>query len=245
MWDKLIGIRVQSVIVMTKTVKPDFTTKHVWGKDEQNLNRIVNKYDVNDPTETIYVMSMIDNHDVKTEKQVIEQIENHKNGGCGKSDCWTQMNSDLDDRANIMYESQMKEFGEYRYTKETCIQYLKDLYSRKSIEGQTMETKAIRQLSEKSGFRYKKATDGIDNKYAVDIVVESNEKEVMCGIQVKPDSYEKMNDKELKTINNSKNRRYDYPVYYLVYDTDNEQKEFKNIYAVIEQIEQLAIDTIK
>lgn len=232
-------------------IEPDYDSENVWGNSEANLNKLVNNQNINDPNETIYIMSLISEHNINSEKEVLEELNNHRDDGCDKHSCDLVMSNSLDDRVEMMYESQIDEWNFKKYSKETCKKYLYDLYTRKSINGNTMEDKAIDKLQNSREFiQVKKSVSDIDNKYAVDLEIKTKVSDSFCGIQVKPKSYSGYVDdveqmlpnatfhKNNHEMNEHKNNKYNNPVFYLEY----EDEEFENLEEVVNQIENLALD---
>jgi hypothetical protein len=108
---------------------------------------------------------------------------------------------------------------------ETCLEWIKLLYGRNTLSGQKMESKAIKDLStDLWRFELEIANDELDKKYCVDIVVKNkSSKEIVGGIQVKPQSYYHTGTDHVTQAN----KKWDYPVYHLKYD-DMESKNWIN-----------------
>lgn len=219
-------------------IEPCYNQRQVWGKHEKNLNDLVNHQGINDPSETLYIMTMISNHNIEKESELFQQLKNHRGNGCDKSNCSQVMTDTFENRVDMMYDAQLEEWDKHRYSKQTCRAYLRDLFARKSLNGSTMETKAVKKLNESTGFNFKKSTDKVDNGYAVDIVARSSKGEPFAGIQVKPESYKQMSRDRAKSINISKNNKYEHPVFYIRYDG----RGFVNLDEVVSQINDLALD---
>ena len=232
-------------------IEPDYDSDDVLRNHEKPLNKLLNENHINKPQKSIYLMKMIRNHNITSEKEVLKQIEAHKDGGCNQDNCNQVMKTNINDFVNKMYESQQNMWGFYKYSKSTCEEFLIDLFTRRSINGDTMEKKAIDDLETELDFIcVEKASGKVDGDYSVDLVVGTKKVDAFCGVQVKPTSYDfdfddvdenlpyKKFYKESDDINKRKNEKYDHPVYYLKY----EDEEFVNLEDVVDQIEELAID---
>ena len=172
-------------------IDPDYNSDDVWRSHEKPLNALVNKNGINDPTKSIYLMKMIRNHNITSEKEVLKQLEVHKDGCCNQDNCNRVMQTNIKDLTNKMYESQQDMWNFYKYNKGTCKEYLIDLFTRKSIDGDTMEKKAIEDLEAELDFIcVEKASGKVDGDYSVDLTVGTKKVDAFCGIQVKPKSYD-------------------------------------------------------
>lgn len=235
-------------------INPDYDSDDVWGNHEKSLNKLVNDHNINNPYEVLFLMNLIDNHNIKTEKGVLESLEEHKNGGCDKDNCDQVMKSSLDKRVDMMYKAQLDEWGFYKYSEDTCKEYLYDLFTRKSLDGDTMESKAVVEVQKLLNYiDVEKAISQADNKYAVDLVVKTNKGNKICGIQVKPESYNFDESKESELpyqkfynetdkLNKNKNKKYDSEVYYLKY---NDDEEFTNLNEIKNKIDNRALELAK
>lgn len=216
---------------MDKQVKPDYSSNSPWGEHEKYLNKLVNDNRINNPKDTVYIIQMVEEHGLTDEKEIIKQFNNHQDGRC---DVCGQHNTggSFKDRVNMMYDAQEQQFGSKKYSWETCYKYLYDLFTTKTIRGDSYEQKAITELSNKTEYNYSKATSVKDNEYAVDIIVEDDNE--IAGVQVKPISYEKFENGNVKRMNKYKNSKYENKVLYLIYDYNTE--EFINLDKIIKQL---------
>lgn len=216
---------------MNRKVEPDYSSNSPWGEHEKYLNKLVNNNRINDPKETVYLIKMVEEHDLNDEKEIIRQFNNHQNSKCNICGQHNKGGS-FQDRVDMMYEAQEQQFGFKKYSRETCEKYLYDLFTTKTIRGDSYEQKAIKKLTNETDYDYSKATDVEDNEYAIDIIVEDG----IAGIQVKPLSYELYDaDENLKKMNKYKNSRYENKVLYLIYDDNT--GDFININQIINQLD--------
>lgn len=204
-------------------VNPNYSKDSTWGKHEKPLNNLVNNQRINDPNDTLYISTLVREHDIDKELNVIKQFNKHQHSKC-KLCGQTNNFGDFTELVDLMYEKQSDEFGYQRYSRETCNKYLFDLFTSKTIDGIGYEGKAIDKLSDKTKHKFRKPTSKEDGEFAVDIIVEHGkiDKE-FAGIQVKPISYDKYDNKDMRIINQRKNNKFDYNVYYLYYDKDEDQ----------------------
>ena len=207
---------------------------------EKHLNNINEKYSINDPDSSLYVIDLIENHDIRSEAELVEQIADHQEG-CERDECEVESGGTLEDFAEQLYEAQAEEFGTDVYDYETCYEWVYDLFVCRSLRGRSLEEKAIDRLTEEEkAFSFVKAEKDFDVEKAVDIVVRSglNNEVDIAGVQVKPESYEGTADR-IKLTNQRKNEQYDHPVFYLFYDDD---EEFVNVDEVMEQLNAIATE---
>lgn len=203
---------------------------------EEDLNNLVNNNGINSPSDTLYLVKMVSEHNIRSESEVIRHFNNHRDEYC---DVCNQKNTggSFEDRVDIMYEAQMKEFDEYKYSWNECYDYLYELFTNRTINGQSYEEKSINMLDNRTVYDIEEATGTDDVDKAVDVIVNGLEKDVLAGIQVKPKSYEKSNYTTAKMINKSKNNKADYPVIYLYYNDNG----FTNIVDVCSKLDELSV----
>jgi len=204
--------------------------------EERELNILFNDKRINDPKKTVKIVALVNNHDIRKESEVKEQIENHLDNGCDKDSCSLVANGTIQSQSKEMYEAQEDFFGYKKYDQDIIHKYVYDVFTTRTISGVDLESRAIENLNDEISFDVRKADEELDNDYSVDLVVSSDGTD-FAGIQVKPRNYDKIQE-NMKVINDVKNTEYNHPVFYLYYKND----ELQNLGDIINQIESLALD---
>lgn len=163
-------------------------------------------------------------------EQMFDAVDKHYHEKCK---CGVKSKKTIEMIAKSVYDEQdrpeavvlLKKKGDDKWDFETCLEWIKLLYGRNTLSGQKMESKAIKDLStDLWRFELEIANDELDKKYCVDIVVKNkSSKEIVGGIQVKPQSYYHTGTDHVTQAN----KKWDYPVYHLKYD-DMESKNWIN-----------------
>jgi len=207
---------------------------------EQDLNRLNEKYGINDHRNSVHLKCLFEHHDILSKSDLKQEIREHRDGGCENPDCWTETTNAPLECGRQLYEAQMDEWDEYRYQKSVCKCWSFNLFVNRMLDGESKEREAIKQLREADPeFEFELADSRTDSEQAVDIEVMYGST-VFCGIQVKPSSY-KSTSGLTKFQNLQKNDTYDYPVFYLFYDDDG---DMENIDEVVDQINSLLLDLL-
>lgn len=181
------------------------------------LNQLSTDYMLNTPKHTIPVMKLIKVHNIKTCKELEDQINLHNVKRNPQCKCGIKGNGDICDWANSLYDAQMREWKQHRYTIDECNEWMHNLFITNSIKGAEIENTAIEMLRKELPVEYiiREATYVEDVHYRVDIVIEANQK--ISGVQVKPISY-MYAPKEIILSNNIENKKWGHPVFYWYYD---------------------------
>jgi len=196
------------------------------------LNELNGKMGISAPQRSVPVMKLIRNHNPKSKDELVELIKSHYHNNC---QCGVRSKGTIEDFGRNLYESQIQYWGEYRYSLMDCIQWEYDLFVTQSLKGNSIEKKAINLLiRELPQYSIEEANDYLDEELRIDILIKFVNVD-KCGIQVKPNTFNKMRT-EVISFNNSANERWGKPVFYLFYD-DNEN--FQNISSIIEEIKKI------
>lgn len=179
------------------------------------LNSLYGQSRASDPKESIHVMSLIREHDPSTPDDLYKAINRHYHDTCG---CGIEGGGTVEEYGDWLYEAQHDVWDEYRFDRETCRQWIYDLFIMQSLKGHNIEREA-KKLFERS-FDVSDVADFADNEYRVDLIVE-NDGGPIAGLQVKPESYKEMRD-SVKDRNKEAHDSIDEPVFYLYYDYDTE-----------------------
>lgn len=185
------------------------------------LNYLNGKYAISAPSNSVPVMKLIKYHRPYSEAALEALISSHVDGLCA---CGVKSQGDISVFAKHLYDSQWKEWREYRYSKQDCLDWQYNLFIRNSMKGRMMELKALELLRKHSAdYEVSLAEDELDEKYRVDILL-SKGQAVKYGIQVKPESFKYARasvQKHHKTLN----EECPFPVKYLYY---NKNMDFTN-----------------
>ena len=115
------------------------------------------------------------------------------------------------------------------------------LFVEGSIKGGKMEEVALKifktsKVLKDLNYTVEMGSEEDDFKHAIDIVIYDNNKEVVLGIQVKPESYKNFVGRGVHAVNVKKNKDFGKPVLYIYYNkqgvfTGNEsfKEEYKQL----------------
>lgn len=181
------------------------------------LNELNGKMRISSPNNSVPVIKLINQHKPKTSYELEKLIEYHHTHDCP---CGIKSTGTVYDFGRNLYESQKIYFKDYLFTLDECVQWEYDLFITNSLKGNTMEKKAMGEITKNLPTYYDvvKSHRFIDEECNVDIEILKEDKTVL-GVQVKPLTYN-FTDKTVKQINNIKNANYGYDVLYLYYDED-------------------------
>lgn len=196
------------------------------------LNELNGKMGISAPFKSVPVMKLIRAHHPKSKEELVELIKWHSENTC---ECGVVSQGTVESFGKNLYDSQIKYWGEIRFSLQDCIQWEYDLFVVQSLKGDIIEKKVITELAKKvPNFTFQEAEGFLDEELRIDIIIKKNGNEV-GGIQVKPLTFKKMR-REVITFNKDANQKWDKPVFYLYYD-DNES--FVNTDELITAIQKL------
>lgn len=197
------------------------------------LNELNGKMGISAPNRSVPVMKLIRIHRPKSKDELVELIKNHYEKEC---ECRIKSQGTIEDFGKNLYRSQIKYWGEYRYSLRDCIQWEYDLFIIQSLKGNLIEKKAIQILiQELPHYSIEEAEGYLDEELRIDILVKIDNKEI-CGIQVKPSTFNKMRS-EVILFNKIANERWGKPVFYLFYD---ESEKFLNMSTAVNEIKKIS-----
>lgn len=186
---------------------------------------------VSAPENSVPVIDLINAHNPHSHDELEALIEYHFLNRC---ECGIVSKGTVQDFGRNLYEKQFKEWKEYRYTLEQCIRWEYLLFVVNSLDGARCENNAIGILNAKLPNEYatQKTTGAEDANSRVDVLIIKNN-EVICGVQVKPDSFLRARQ-SVKDYQYNANLEWGKPVYHMYYDEDT--KLFINTNSVLNQI---------
>ena len=172
--------------------------------------------------------------EIKYHEQMWAEVDRHYYEKC---ECGLKSKATIEMVAQTIYDAQddpralpiLKRYGDKKWDFEIVLDFVKRLFGFNTIEGQKMEQKAIDDLSPNL-WKYKLsiASDELDKKYGVDILVEDKNGNIVGGIQVKPSSYYRTGIDHVTRMNDA----WGHPVYHLKYD-NLENKNWLNRLEII------------
>lgn len=181
------------------------------------LNELNGKMGISAPFKSVPVMKLIKAHSPKSKEELVELIKWHAENSC---ECGVVSQGTVEAFGKNLYDSQIKYWGEIRYSLQDCIQWEYDLFVVQSLKGGIVEKRAIQELTMKSpNLTFQEAEGFLDEELRIDIIIKKSGNDV-GGIQVKPLTFKKMR-REVITFNKDANQKWGKPVFYLYYD-DNE-----------------------
>jgi len=193
------------------------------------LNYLNGKYGISAPYKSVPIMKLIRKHKPKTPDELKKLIEEHFKYDCR---CGIKSKGTIETFGKNLYEAQKKEWGKYKYSLEECIEWEYNLFVINSLIGNKMEQEAIKKLKEKLPYlEIKESSDKEDEDFRVDLIVK-NGNEIVCGIQVKPESFNFVR-KNVILFNRNANQNFSVDVYYLFY---NDKLDFVNLDEIYEKI---------
>ena len=193
------------------------------------LNNLNGKYGISAPYKSVPVMKLIKQHSPKSKEELSELIKSHYENDCF---CGIKSQGTIEDFGKNLYDAQQEEWGEYRYSLQDCIQWEYDLFIMQSLKGTLIEDKALVELRKLlTEFSIEKAEGYVDEELRIDLIV-SNEIEEVCGVQVKPETFNYMRE-GVVLFNKIANAKWGKPVYYLFYNSD---EVFSNLDEIIADI---------
>ncbi len=190
------------------------------------LNWLNGKFGVSAPDKSVPVMKLIRTHKPKSQHELYSLIREHFVHRC---DCGIISQGTVEDFGRNLYKAQFKAWGKEKYTLNECIRWEYHLFVTNSLKGELMEVKAQKLLAKTfPNLMIKRADEYVDAELRVDLTVESQDRMVLCGVQVKPESFDKMRQ-SVKDIHLISNAKWGRPVFNLVYD---DQSVFTNLVKV-------------
>lgn len=196
------------------------------------LNLLNGNQGISAPFRSVPVMKLIREHKPRTKNELVEIIEYHYRNRCS---CGIVSQGTVEDFGRNLYESQIRQWGKYKYSLEECKRWEYDLFITQSLKGNLIEDKAKKIISiQLPSLEVIDASAELDSEYRIDLVIKKMGIEV-CGIQIKPHTFYYMRQ-NVVTFNYVANTSWGKPVYYLIY---NEREEFTNLPEIVAKIQDI------
>jgi hypothetical protein len=197
------------------------------------LNKLNGKYGISAPNKSVPIIKLIRLHKPKSREELVRLVKEHSIKKCG---CGIVSQGSIEDFGKNLYDAQIKEWEEYKYSLHDCIEWEYNLFIIQSLKGNLIEEKAKKLLSKTlNEFKVSDANDYYDEELRIDLEIISKEKTI-AGIQIKPSSYKYVR-KNVQFMNTHRNSLVDFKVFYLYYDYDTE--DFLNVEEISKEIEKL------
>lgn len=194
-----------------------------------DLNRLNGKYGISAPAKSVPVMKLIKVHRPKSKEELCELIKRHFESDCY---CGVKSQGTVEDFGKNLFNAQILEWGETKFSLTECIQWEYDLFVLQSLKGTLVENKAITELKKiLPGFDIEEAEGFIDEELRIDLII-SKDKQKLCGIQVKPYTFNMVRESVIE-YNKKANQRWDRVVHYLYYD---QNEDFINLNEIVTKI---------
>lgn len=194
------------------------------------LNELNGKMGISDPKRSVPVMRLIRIHKPMSKEALVQLIKYHKDHKCT---CGIVSTGTVEEFGKRLYDSQLKYWGEYRYTLQQCIQWEYDLFVVQSLKGDLIEKKALKYLKDRlSEFNIEEAKGYLDDELRIDLIIKDVHGSIIAGVQVKPLTFSLMR-REVIYMQNQQNAKWGYPVRFLYYNKD---ENFINLDEVVELI---------
>lgn len=192
------------------------------------LNRLNGKYGISAPKNSVPVMKLIRAHQPRGRDELCELIRHHFLHDCK---CGIKSQGTVEDFGRRLFEAQKSEWGKYPFSLRECIQWEYDLFVLQSLKGNRVEQLALEKLQQilpAVELSICEAEGYVDEELRVDLVI-SRKGNALCGIQVKPLTFNKVRQNVI-TFNQASNVKWGRPVFYLFYD---ENERFDNLEKVV------------
>lgn len=230
-----------------KTVTTDTSAKigtpyHTGGE----LNHIAERYGVNRKSSSFSCTDFYSIHNPATIAEAIALIDDYKAGRRTHSKIKVKRN--IQEIAHNLYTKVQREGLEAVYDFERCFNFTVGLFILNSIKGKEMERRAVSELRlaiEREGlpFRVGMAPSSYDFKYSVDLLIiddveKAKTSNIVCGIQVKPDTYKKVTVAGVQEHNLRNNSKVNFKTHYIYY---NGRKEFGSFGTILSELRAKAL----
>ena len=193
------------------------------------LNELNGKKGISAAFRSVPVMKLIKTHRPKSKDELVDLIKYHYENKC---ECGIRSKGTVEDFGRNLYNAQMPYWGEVRYSLKDCIQWEYDLFVIQSLKGGIIEKKALRKLNSLlKDYSVAEAVGYLDEELRIDLIISKADKEI-CGIQVKPSTFRLMR-REVITFNQTANKKWDKPVFYLYYDAE---ENFENLNELVVRV---------
>ena len=193
------------------------------------LNELNDKLMVSSARNSVPIMKLIKLHSPRSYDELEQLVEYHYRNKCK---CGVRSKGTVRDFGRNLYEAQLDYWGDYKFSLEDCIKWEYDLFIVQSLKGELMEDCAVFYLQGYLPLEcdVERVNGYVDTVFRVDVIVRWSSN-VVCGVQVKPLSYEYCSD-DVKLVNVEGNDRFGFDVLYLFYDDG----EFVNLCDVVDEI---------
>jgi len=196
------------------------------------LNKLNGDCGISAAENSVPVQKLIRIHNPSSREELVDLIKKHHEKNC---ECGIKSKGTIEDFGNNLYEAQKTEWGEYKFSREECIEWEYHLFVTQSLIGNTIEKDVKKVLENKlSNFTIEDSGSYYDEELRIDLVIK-RENKIIVGIQVKPESFKNVRG-NVKLFNLKRNALVDFPVLYLYYEYG--QRKIINLDEVVSRIKQ-------
>lgn len=196
------------------------------------LNKLNGDYGISAPLKSVPVMKLIKVHRPKSKDELYDLIKIHYETNCK---CGIKSQGTVEHFGKNLYEAQLEEWGQYKYSLQQCIQWEYDLFVIQSLKGTLIENKALHELKKiLEKYEFNEAEGFVDENLRIDLIISKAGIEI-AGVQVKPQTFNLIRQGVI-IFNKTANAKWGKPVFYLFY---NDLEEFTNFNEIVEQIKKL------
>lgn len=219
-----------------KMIETDAQAKNIktenFDQYERDLNRLSEDSGSTGVSESLSVMKMINDHNIKTPSESVRQLNRHAHSEGVCDTCGQNCSNNINELSAIMYRYQLHLWGYIKYDRDTCRRYIRDVFGRRSIQGSDLENKAVNKLSDKlKNKKIEKSDDDDDIQYSIDVVI--YDRDTKHGVQVKPTSIKGKEYTQHLKRNLSNMSDWNGNTYILYY---NQNEQFTNIDEILKSI---------
>ena len=195
-----------------------------------SLNDICETSRIASRKNSISVITLQENHKIFSPEHLLEEIDRYFHEDCS---CGLKSATTIEELGKKLWDLQETTKGkailasknEEKWDLETCNHWMRNLMGKNSFRGKRMEDAAIKKLKEQIWkYTIEKADEETDISYGVDLVIKKS-KDIIGGIQVKPDTFSHHKYGYVKKIQEN----VSYPVYDLIYDKDGNWKNYLSV----------------
>ena len=204
------------------------------------LNDICEKFRLKTRKNSIPVIALQGKHKINSPDELAAAIDEHYEEN---KRCWCGIvgKGTMEMLSQKLHDAQhtqeglaiLSEKGDVPWDLETCRHLTYNLFAVNSFKGKLVEDAALERFRNHISWKYlvEKTSEDMDCGSGVDLVVKVREtKEIIKGIQIKPQSYFHMKRAYVKRAVKAAQETVDFPVVDLVY---NDEGDFVNFLAVV------------
>lgn len=203
------------------------------------LNDICEKFRLKTRKNSIPVIALQGKHKINSPQELADAIDRHyeENTPC---ECGIVGKGTMESMAQKLFNAQstdkglaiLLEKGDDIWDLETCKKWTFNLFAVNSFKGKLVEDVALDRFKKNLSVNYtvEKADEDLDCGAGVDLVIRLRaSKEIVSGIQIKPESFFTMNRQYVKNAVKAAQSTVEFPVINLIYNSNGDFTNFISI----------------